>query len=158
LFRLQAVKISALSPEVALAAASTMNLDSIDVLDAPAAASVAVASEQQPSASTNTTNSAHSDSSSSSDDSAGSGDEPPADRPRSLRLAEASGQYVGLPDLAALDLATIMRTIKNTQIIIVHNTMDFASIDLRRRCECACLAASAANARGVAASCTGGCM
>ncbi len=73
-------------------------------------------------------------------------------------MAEASGQYVGLPDLAALDLATIMRTIKNTQIIIVHNTMDFASIDLRRRCECACLAASAANARGVAASCTGGCM
>lgn len=157
--------MSALSPEVALAAASTMNLESIDVLDAPSAASGALAAQkQQALASTNTHNGGSGssrgsvDGSAAADAAASEGDEPSPDRPRSLRLAEASGEYVGLPDLAALDLATIMRTIKNAQIIIVHNTMDFASIDLRRRCECACLVASAANARGVAASCTGGCM
>ena len=134
-----------------------MNLDSIDVLDAPSAAPGAVAApKQQVLAPSNTPNSASSNSSSNVDGSAAA--DAAASNDNELRMAEASGQYVGLPDLAALDLATIMRTIKNAQIIIVHNTMDFASIDLRRRCECACLAASAANARGVAASCTGGCV
>jgi hypothetical protein len=115
---LQAVKASALSAELALAAASSMNSELVD-------------------------------SSSSNDVPVSESDDV------NLRVAEASEQYKGVSDLADLTIEHILQTIKQSQVIIVHNNMDFASIDLRRRCDCACLAASGASKRGVNASCTG---
>lgn len=53
------------------------------------------------------------------------------------------------------DQASLLKFIRGLQVILVHNNMDFASIDLKRRCNCAIVSQSPLNADGVAAACTG---
>jgi hypothetical protein len=42
-----------------------------------------------------------------------------------------------------------------TQVILVHNRMDFASMDMQRRCRCAVVSVSSVAKHGYAASCSG---
>jgi uncharacterized radical SAM superfamily Fe-S cluster-containing enzyme len=65
-----------------------------------------------------------------------------------------------VPDLTTYMTDASKREDVNTflaglQFIIVHNTMDFASIDLTRRCQCPILASSSVASNGLVASCTG---
>jgi len=50
---------------------------------------------------------------------------------------------------------TVREFAANTQFIVVHNLMDFASVDLVRRCRCAVVGHSDSSSSGFAASCTG---
>jgi hypothetical protein len=45
--------------------------------------------------------------------------------------------------------------LSSLQFVIVHNSMDVASMDLVRRCECAIVTTSSITKSGMAASCTG---
>ena len=143
----QAIRHSALSPEVALAAASKMAFHGFNH---PSSSSTASSSNSEPNPSSDASDS----------DTVNVDDDDDDDIP--LALAEASGHYQGLPDLGELLLdrseATaqmIAHTIQHLQFIIVHNNMDFASVDMRRRSQCACLTATQATKLGFASSCTG---
>jgi len=69
---------------------------------------------------------------------------------------------VELPDIVSYftdtsKAAITQKFIHKTQFIIVHNTMDIAALDMRRRCNCTVATSypSAPNKVGLAASCTG---
>ncbi len=53
--------------------------------------------------------------------------------------------------------AATQRFIRNTQFLVVHNTMDIAALDLRRRCHCTVVTGhpGTANSARLAASCAG---
>jgi hypothetical protein len=50
---------------------------------------------------------------------------------------------------------TVASFTRHLQFVVVHNTMDFASLDMQRRCECAVVGPSPVAKFGVMASCTG---
>jgi len=57
--------------------------------------------------------------------------------------------------MSAEKAAAIQRFVRRMQVIVVHNKMDFASIDMHRRCRCANQTTSPLDPRQQIATCTG---
>lgn len=63
--------------------------------------------------------------------------------------------YVAAGTIDATKSATIQTFVRNLQFIIMHNKMDFSSVDLHRRCRCTNLTTSPINPQQQIAMCTG---
>ncbi|KNC52831.1 uncharacterized protein AMSG_08973 [Thecamonas trahens ATCC 50062] len=82
---------------------------------------------------------------------------------RRIRKAIKAAQLYPLPDILSYLAAdsgpkadAANAVLANLQLVVVHNMMDLASMDLERRCSCA--AVTEARGGGVVATCGGGCI